>query len=169
MRKSKVFDPPSVEQTGKALIAFDAARLGVESVLIVTLSGEFLLDGPGPGPHGRIFDRDLVGEGHWPRARPSLNEMQVLAGPKGISFRTEVGHVDYQRIALPMAARVTVPLADVGRQVGAAVHDDVALPPLPLAHVVEHRDAARRLHDPAETAGVAAKLRQSACQAALPQ
>src|SRR5262249_2598178 len=44
LRKRKVFDPPSMEQTGKALIAFDAARL-------VTLSGEFLLDGPGPGPH----------------------------------------------------------------------------------------------------------------------
>src|SRR5260370_38418212 len=45
LRKRKIFDPPSVEQTRKALIAFDAARLGVESVLFVTLSGEFLLDG----------------------------------------------------------------------------------------------------------------------------
>jgi hypothetical protein len=33
----------TVEQTGKALIAFDAARLRVESVLFVTLSGELLL------------------------------------------------------------------------------------------------------------------------------
>jgi hypothetical protein len=39
-RKRKVFDPPSVEQTGKALIALDAARLGVEPVLLLTLSGE---------------------------------------------------------------------------------------------------------------------------------
>src|SRR5258708_5598398 len=38
LRKRKIFDPPSVEQTRKALIAFDAARLGVESVLFVTLS-----------------------------------------------------------------------------------------------------------------------------------
>src|SRR6202140_1797760 len=90
LRKRKVFDPPSVEQTGKALIAFDAARLGVESVLFVTLSGEFLLDGPGPGPHGRIFDRDLVREGHWPGARPALKEVQVLARAKEIGFRTEV-------------------------------------------------------------------------------
>src|SRR5262249_50883784 len=169
LRKREIFDPASVEQTGKALIAFDAARLGVESVLSVTLSGEFLLDGPGPGPNGRIFDRDLVGEGHRPRARPALHEMQVLARALVVGFRTEVGYVDHQRVALPMATRVAVPLADVRRQVGAAVHDDVALPPLSLAHVVEHRDPARRLHDPAETAGVAAKLRQSASQAALPQ
>src|SRR5215470_18134834 len=84
LRKRKVFHPPSMEQTGKALIAFDAARLGVESILLVTLSREFLLDGPGPGPHSRIFDRDLIGKGHWPRARPSLNEMQVLARPEDI-------------------------------------------------------------------------------------
>src|SRR5215467_25280 len=58
--KRKVFDPPSMEQTGKALIAFDAARLGVESILCVTLPGEFLLDGPGLGPHGWIFDCDFV-------------------------------------------------------------------------------------------------------------
>src|SRR6266853_818150 len=95
--------------------------------------------------------------------------MQVLARPKGIGFRTEVGHVDHQRVALPMAARVAVPLTDTGRQVGAAIHDDIALPPLPLTHVVEDRNAARRLHNPAETAGGAAELRQSAGQAALRQ
>src|SRR6516164_6685216 len=106
LRKRKVFDPSSVEQAGKALIAFDAARLGIKSVLFVALSGEFLLDGPGPGPHGLIFDRDLVCEGLWPRARPSFNEMQVLARPLEIGFRTEVGHVDHQRVALPVTARV---------------------------------------------------------------
>src|SRR5467141_2460685 len=68
-----------------------------------------------------------------------------------------------------MAARVTEPLADAGRQVGSPVRDDVALPPLPLTHVVEDRDAARSLHDPAEAAGGAAKLRKSAGQAALRQ
>jgi hypothetical protein len=78
-------DRARASASGRA--AFDAARLGVKSVLFVTLSGEFLLDGPGPGPHGRIFHRDLVGEGHWPRARPWLSEMQVLARPKDIGRR----------------------------------------------------------------------------------
>src|SRR5712692_3217947 len=47
------------------------------------------------------------------------------------------------------------------------VHDDVTLPPLPLARVVEHRDAAGRLHDPLEPAKVGyhgrhAPIRQTA-------
>jgi hypothetical protein len=42
----------------------------------------------------------------------------------------------------------------------APVHDDIALPPLALTDVVEHRDAARALHDTAEVADTAAKLRQ---------
>src|SRR6202049_3987900 len=66
-----------------------------------------------------------------------------------------------------MAARAAIPLADVARQVRAAVHHDVALPALALADVVEDRDAARRLHDAAEAAGGAAKLRQAAGEAAL--
>src|SRR6266852_6092893 len=112
LRKGEVFDAPSMQQPWETIIAFEAARLGINSILLVALPAELLLDGPGPGPHGRIFDRDLVGEGHWSRARPSLNEMQVLARPKGIGFRTEVDHVDHQRVVLPMAARVAEPLAD---------------------------------------------------------
>src|SRR5215471_14683733 len=69
-----------------------------------------------------------------------------------------------------MAARVTEPLADAGRQVGAPVQDNVALPPLTLIEVVEYRDAARRLHDAAETAAEeAAKLGQPVVQAAVCQ
>ena len=88
-----------------------------------------------------------------PGARPALDQVQVLARALEIGLRTEVRHVDDERVALPVAARVAVPLADVGRQMRASVHDDVALPALALAHVVEDRDAARRLHDPAEAAG----------------
>src|SRR5262245_61572175 len=38
---------------------------------------------------------------------------------------------------------------------GTPIHDDVALPALALADVVEHRDAARRLHDAAEADAIA--------------
>src|SRR5215470_11600447 len=47
---------------------------------------------------------------------------------------------------------------------GAPVHHDVALPPLSLAHVVEHRDAAWRLHDPVRA--LASDPRQPGGQAA---
>src|SRR5438876_4462201 len=147
-----------MQQPWETIVAFDAARLGINSVLLLALPRELLPDGPRTRPHRRVFDRDLVGEGLWPGAHPALNQVQVLARSKYIGFRTEVGHVDHKRVALPTAARVAVPLTDVGRQVGAPVHDDVPLPPLSLTHVVEDRDAARRLHDPAEAAGGAAKF-----------
>src|SRR5258708_24921036 len=66
-----------------------------------------------------------------------------------------------------MTTRVAVPLADIGRQMRAPVHDDVPLPPLPLTHVVEHRNAAWCLDDTAE--GDASKLRQPSGQAAVRQ
>src|SRR5262249_50694553 len=117
-------------------------RLGINPVLLIALLRELLFDGPGPGPHGRILDRDHVFESLWPGARPALGEAQVLARALEISLRTEVGHVHHKRVALPVATRVAEPLTDAGRQVGTAVHDDVALKPLALVHVVEHRDAA---------------------------
>src|SRR5205823_11258760 len=62
------------------------------------------------------------------------------------------------------------PLTDVGRQVRTSVHDDVALPALALVHVVEDRDAPRRLHNAAKAAAEqAAELGQPAAQAAVLQ
>src|ERR1700676_2392762 len=69
-----------------------------------------------------------------------------------------------------MTSRVAIPLADIGRQMRTSVHDDVALPPLALTHVVEHRDAAWCLHDPTEApAERCAEFGQPAGQAALAQ
>src|ERR1700722_19058056 len=143
-RKGEVLHAPSMQQPRETLVALDAARLVVNPVLLVALPAELLLDRPGLGPHGRIFDRDLVGEALRPGAGPALDEMQVLARTEDVGLRAEVGHVDHQRVAVPVAARIAEPLADPGRQMGAAVHDDVALPALPLAHVVEDRDATGR-------------------------
>jgi len=69
-----------------------------------------------------------------------------------------------------MAAGVAEPLADASRQMGDPVHDDIALPALPLTDVIEYRDAAGRLHDAAEAAAeCGAKLGQPARQATLRQ
>src|ERR1700751_4755881 len=96
--------------------------------------------------------------------------MQVLARAPKVRFRAEVRHIDYQRIAFPMAARIAKPLADARRQMRASVHDDVSLPTLPLTHVVEHRDATRRLHDSAEAPTVGcSKFGQPAGQATVRQ
>src|SRR5882672_11864704 len=165
--KEGLFRAPAMQQPRQAIVSFEAARLVINSVLSIALLGELLFDGPRTRPHRRIFDRDGVFERVRPGPRPTLDQMQILARALKIGLRTEVRHVDDEAIALPVAARVAVPLANVGRQMRASVHDDVALPPLALAHVVEHRDAVWRLHDTPEAD--AAELRKAPGQAALPQ
>src|SRR5258708_2881634 len=90
--------------------------------------------------------------------------MQVLARALKIRLRAEVRYVDDEGVVLPVPTRIAIPLADARRQMGAPVHHDVALPPLSLTHVVEHRDAAWRLHDPVRA--LAADPRQPRGQAA---
>src|SRR5258708_37457662 len=121
----------------ETIVSLDATRLGIKSVVLVALPGELFPDGPWPRPYGRIFDRDIIFERARRGTPPAFNQVQVLACALKIGLRAEVRHVDHKRIALPMAARVAVPLTDVGRQMRACVHDDGALPPLALTHVVE--------------------------------
>src|SRR5262249_11132358 len=129
-----------MQQSREAEVSFDTARLVIKSVLRVALLGELLLGGPRPCPRGRVFYRDLVAERRRPGAREALDQMQALARSLEIGLRTEVRHVDDEGVAFPVAARIAVPLAHAGRQMRAPVHDDVALPALPLADIVEYRD-----------------------------
>src|SRR5713101_1585909 len=170
LRTGAVFHARSTQQPREAIVSFNAARLIINPVLLIALLGELLLYGPGLSPHRRIFDGHDVLERSRPGPRPALDQVQVLARAPIIGFRTEIRHVNDEGIALPMAARVAIPLADVSRQMGAPVHDDIPLPALPLTHIVEYRNAAGRLHDPAEApAECGAKLGQPARQAALRQ
>src|SRR2546423_7695598 len=139
-----------MQQSGETIVSFDAARLGINSVLLVVLPDEILLGGPRACPHRRVFDRYSVFERGWSGPRPALDQVQAFACTLKVGLRTEVRHVDHKRAALPAATRVAVPLPDVRGQVRTSVHDDVALPPLPLTHVVKDRDAAGCLHDTPE-------------------
>src|SRR6516164_2514854 len=121
----------------QCVISLDAARLVISSIFLVALLCELLLGRPRPRPYRWVFCRNDVFKRGWAGPRPALNQAQVLARSQKIGLRTEVGHIDDEGIALPVAARVAVPLAAIGRQVRAPVHDDIPLPPLPLAHVVE--------------------------------
>src|SRR5712675_1047451 len=170
LRKGAVFCARSTQQPREAIVSFDAARLVINSVRLIALLGEFLLYGPGLSPHGRIFDGHDVFKRGRGGPRPALGEVQVLARAPIVGLRTEIRHVNDEGAALPMAAGVAKPLADASRQMGAPVHDDIALPDLPLTDVVEYRDAAWRLHDAAEAAAeCGSKLGQPARQAALRQ
>src|SRR5262249_21852738 len=167
LRKSELLDPPSMQQSREPKVSFDAARLGVNSVLLIALSGELLLGGPRPCPHSRVYGSDFVCERVRSRQRPTLDQVQVFTRPLEVGLRAEIRHVDDEGAALPVSARVAIPLTDAGRQVRAPTHDDVALPPLALADVVEDRDATRGLHDAAEAANTAAELRQPGGQATV--
>jgi hypothetical protein len=80
------------------------------------------------------------------KLRTGSRGLALAAAVRAAHARTP-WNVDHKRTALPMAARVAIPLTDVSREVWAPVHHDVPLPALPLAHVVEHRDAAGCLYD----------------------
>src|SRR5262245_37947576 len=166
-RVGELLHPCSPNEPRMAVVSFDAARLVVEPVVLLDLLLELLLDRPGPRPHGSSFDQDHGFKRVRPGPFPALDKAQVVARALIIGLRAEVRHVDDERIALPAATRIAVPLADAGRQMRPPVHHDVALPPLALAHIVEDRDTAWRLHDPAEAAGRGPKLGQPEGQAAV--
>jgi hypothetical protein len=48
LRKGEVLHAPAMQQPWEALVPFNATRLGIQSVLLVALSAELLLDGPWP-------------------------------------------------------------------------------------------------------------------------
>src|SRR5215475_9753835 len=74
LRKCAIFHASSMEQPREAKVSFDTARLGIKPVLLVALHGEFLYDGPWPGPYRWIFDGDPVFERGRARSRPALDQ-----------------------------------------------------------------------------------------------
>ena len=67
---------------------------------------------PGPGPGGGILDRERVVDRVRVDAREPLVDVQRRRGDSEPRLVVEVGRVDDQRVAFPVAARVAVPLAD---------------------------------------------------------
>src|SRR5580704_630935 len=100
----QVLDPRRPQHGRERIVSFDAARLVVDPVLLLALSGELLADGPGSRPYGRVLDGHHVFERVRAGPGPALDQVQVLTRALNVGLRTEVGDVDHQRIAVPMAA-----------------------------------------------------------------
>src|SRR3984893_1232003 len=100
LRKGKLFRAASPQYPREAIVSFGAAWLVINSVLLLVLLAELLLGGPGPGPHGRIFGGNFVIKCCRGGPPPAFHQMQALARSLKIGFRTEVGHVDDEGIAL---------------------------------------------------------------------
>ena len=144
-----------------------ASGLLVDPIRLRALPGQILPDRPRPRPRRRILDRDDVVDHVLVDTGPPFDEAQVLARPLPIRFRTEVGHVDDERIAFPVCAGITRPLADVPGKVWPIAHGNDALPSLALTRVVEDRDGVTRLDDFLEQADNPAKIRQGGSHAPL--
>src|SRR5258708_19674974 len=81
LRKGKLFHAPPVQQPWQAIVSFDAARLIINSVLLVALLIELLLDSPRLYPHGRVLDGDLVFECVGPAPPPPPAQLHIPARP----------------------------------------------------------------------------------------
>ncbi len=68
----------SAHQPRGGIVPFNAARLVINSVLLLVLPAEILLYRPWPRPHGWIFDSDDVFECVRPGARPALQQVQIF-------------------------------------------------------------------------------------------
>src|SRR5260370_31453930 len=64
------------------------------------------------GPHTRIFHRELIEDRFRVDAGEAFDHVQVLGSRKRTQIR-EIGGVDHQRIALPVAHRIAHPLLEV--------------------------------------------------------
>src|SRR5713226_8905027 len=81
-------------------------RLLVDPIELVALLPEFPLSSPRSRPRCRIVYGDDVFNRGRANAGPAFDEMQVLAGLDVVRLVAEIGHVDDQRIPLPVTARV---------------------------------------------------------------
>src|SRR2546423_14039417 len=109
-----------------------ASRLVVDPVRLIALPGIFLLDGPWFRPRGCIFYCDGVLERVWARACPAFDQMAVLAGCHEVRLGAEIGHIDHQRFALPLAPRIATAPPGRARVLRRGASGDKALSPLAL-------------------------------------
>src|SRR5207253_208187 len=96
------------------------------------------------GPGGGIFGGELVRDRIVCTAREAFHQMQLLAGSSEGASSSEIGRVNHQRIAVPMANRVSLPLADSLRDMRAPVGGDDARGVIDL---VKKSHVSRPLHN----------------------
>src|SRR5205809_6770174 len=92
--------------------------------------------GPGFRPNRRIVDREFVLKRVRADACEAFDHMQARAGPPEVEFGGKVCGVDNKRVAFPMPAGITHPLADARGDVWAPVERNAAMF---VDHLVENR------------------------------
>ena len=90
-----LIDSCPFQQGRKAVIAFVAPWLIVDTILLVALLLKFLLHGPRLNPDTWVFNGDLVSQRVRTCSRPAFHQMQVFTRSPEILFRAEIGDVDH--------------------------------------------------------------------------
>src|ERR1051325_1166258 len=107
-------------------------------------------DCPRPRPGGGIFERDLVFERVRANTPELFDHMQVFRRSHEVTLRVKIRGVDDQRLSLPMAPRIAVPLANRRWKVRPAVKwNDTGL----VDHLHFHDHIFRSLKDLVVTVG----------------
>src|SRR5215831_21066333 len=71
-----------------------------------------VLAGPWPRPSCRILDRELIEESVRSHTSESFDDMHILGGSPEPGFVREIGGIDDESVAFPVADRIAHPLAN---------------------------------------------------------
>ena len=126
-----------------------APRLIVDSVLLVTLTLQFLPDRPRCRPYRRILNRHFVFERILVDTRIPFDELPVLTRLTVGKLGRKVRSLDNQRVTFPGTTRVPMSQTNRARRMAPAQVDDT-LEPLPLPSVIPDSDRILALYDAAE-------------------
>src|SRR5262249_52679330 len=102
---------------------------------------------PRPRPGGGVFHHDGVLEPIFVHSLEAFDQVKVFARSLELARRVEVGDVDDERIPLPVAGCIAVPVADARRSVRPAADRYRSYETLTLPEVVIDADLSWRLHD----------------------
>ena len=116
----------------------------LDELVLRVVAHEGVHPGPGPGPDGRVFQREPILERVRTGTRVALGQRQVLGRSLERRPAVEIGDLDDERVALPATARVAEIGGDVRADVGRSVsRDDPGL----VHHLSLHGHEVGRLRD----------------------
>src|SRR5712671_3982595 len=121
----------SGENAGHGVVAF-VAGIFVDGLVALAHRNN---NGERPRPYARIIDGELVHECVGIDTREFLDEAQVRAGVRETCLAFEVDRFNDQRVALPVAPRITPPKRDVPMWTSVERND-----PRIVDHLVDDRD-----------------------------
>src|SRR5271155_1134338 len=133
----------SLENAGKGIVAF------VAGVLVdgPAPASKRILDHPSPGKRRRILHRCTVQKRVAVEGLETLHHVEILRRALEFQPRVEIGRIDHQRIAFPVADRIAQPLMNLWADMLPSDPYNTDLMKIPG----QNHHEVRRLHDLVES------------------